>query len=113
MKEIVVPIDIKDSENNALFVGNVTLKIPKRAERSSLQLEAMEMTIDGKTDAAKYVVFSEKILDNHVVAMHVKHVPSDEAINCREDLEYIEAELLVSAICSAVIGGRKLGKPNA
>jgi hypothetical protein len=113
MKEISSEIDVRDGENNKVFSGTVVVKIPKRAERTSLQLAAMQMTADGKTDPEKYIGFSEKILNEHLISLDVVHVPSGETIKSREDLEYIEAEGLVSAICALVVGGKKLGKKNA
>lgn len=113
MKEFYNLIDIKDQDGDQIFSGSVVLRIPKRSERTSIQLEAMEITKNGETDPEKYIIFSEKLLDQHLVSIDVKHVPSGEHIGSREDLEYTESEALVSAICSIVIGGKKLGKKTA
>ena len=113
MKEICNIVDIKDDESNQLFSGSFVVKVPKRAERCSLQIEAMNVGKLAKDDPTGYFKFSEELLNGHLVSIDVDHIPSGTKINERSQLEYVEAETLISLICAAVIGGQKLGKMKA
>jgi hypothetical protein len=113
MKELSNLVDIKDDDGNQLFSGSFVVKIPKRAERCALQMAAMNVGKLVKEDTTKYFEFSEKLLNDHLVSIDVDHIPSGTKINERDQLEYMETENLISLICSAVIGGQKLGKTKA
>ncbi len=95
------------------FTGTATLRVPKRAERSTLQLEAMKAGEQAKDDPSVYFKFSERLLDEYVVAIDAVHIESGEAVKSRDDLFYIQAEKLISELCQVIVGGQKLGKATA
>jgi hypothetical protein len=113
MKELSNVVEILDGDDKPLLMGSFVVRIPARAARCSLQMEAMNVGKEAKENSAKYISFSEKLLNDHLVSIDVIHVPSGTKIASREDLEYIESETLISQICGAVIGGQRLGKQKA
>lgn len=95
------------------FSGNFTVKVPKRADRSVLQLDAMKAAEKAKENPRIYIDFSEKILEEYLVAINAMHDESGISIGSRDALEYIAAESLIAEIVGTVVGGQRLGKPIA
>jgi len=110
MKDIKYEIPAGQGEEKSKYSGYFVVKVPKRAERCALQMEAMKAAENAKEDSSLYVAFSEKILDANLVSLAVVHTDSGTQFTKREDLEYTEAELLISMIVQIVVGGQKLGK---
>jgi len=105
--------EIKHVVSTEEYTGSFTVKVPKRANRCSLQMEASKVAGVAKEDASGYFAFSEKVLNEYLVAIDLVHVPSGMVINNRDDLEYFELESLIAMICGIVVGGEKLGKQIA
>lgn len=104
--------EIKHLVSTEEYAGSFTVKVPRRAERCTLQMLAMKASEKAKEDPSAYFEFSEKLLNENLVTLDLVHVPSETKIEKREDLEYVESESLIAMICSIVVGGEKLGKKN-
>lgn len=113
MKDIKYEIPEMIGEEKSKFSGSFVVKVPKRADRCTLQMEALKAAENAKENSGPYVAFSEKILDANLVSLSVVHTESGMQFTKREDLEYMEAELLISMIVQIVVGGQKLGKQIA
>lgn len=92
------------------FKGNYTVDLEKRSTRANIQIEAMRVGSKITEHPELYYEFSERMLDLYLKDISVTHIESGTVISTRNELEYIQAESLITAICGSICSGKTLGK---